>query len=134
MGDSTPLCKTGGLALSEYLARFSQKDDVFPNIIAENSEKFAKSLELSKKLFGSSEHNQMQIVSAGEHCGNSHGSVVNSLDGSLAGFVFDNPETMSDLRSFLKNISEFFVASIVDSENPSKVSLMLDWGVENVRR
>lgn len=134
MGDSTPLCKTGGLALSEYLARFSQKDDVFPNIIAKNSEKFAKSVELSKKLFGSSEHNQMQIVSAGEHCENSHGFVVNSLNGSLAGFAFDDPETMSDLRSFLKNISEFFVASIVDSENPSKVSLMLDWGVENVRR
>lgn len=130
--NSKPLCKTGTEAMSEYLARFSKNQDVIQNDVENDNERYNHASEVLKKLFGSSGFDHFRFDPPTKNSKVSGGTVVRSLGGCMASFNIDTSEDMENTREFLKNVTGFYLAAVVDSKNPSKVLLMLDWRLEDV--
>lgn len=127
-------CGTGSEALEKYFSKFSVNSGVFPNSVEQNAEKYKSAAEVLEKLFADSANDSFRFSPPNDNSSSAGGAVVRSFNGSMASFDVDTPESMELLRKFLKNVDDFLVSAVVDRDNPSKVLLMLDWRVEDVRR
>lgn len=133
MDKSTPLCKSDSDALTEYLLKFSQKDSGFHRDVPGNIERFESAVEVLENLFEGSVNDHFQLDIPCDSNSSAGGVVVRSNGLYITSFDADDPEKMELLRRFLQNVDAFYVAALNDRNDPTKVLLMLDWRVENVK-
>ena len=57
--------------------------------------------------------------------------ILKDMGHSMVSFDIEEQDSMEFLRNFIKNVDELSVAAVIDKNDPSTVSLILDWKVYN---
>lgn len=131
MDKSESLCKTGSEVVLRFFEKYSgtKKDSMSPDVSV--VEKYSDAVGVLEKLFENSQQDAFRFDDPHEN-GFAGGAAVRSSGGSMASFSVEENGSMEMLRGFAKNLDAFYLAAVVDKKDPSKVSLMFDWKVDNV--